>query len=86
MTKHCITHDQGGDLTELKRAIIKLGWNETVNKTYLESAGPVKLKNFFNRQSPETILMLIGIYEGVYGFINEPTPDMKRLQELKWKL
>ena len=86
MTEHHITYAHGGDLDELKRTIVRLGWAGRVGRKHGKAVSLHRLKDFFNDQSQETILMLINIHEGVYGFINKPTPDMERLQELKWKL
>lgn len=85
MTKHMLKLDQKGNLNVLFFVVEELGWKrEAVCNALGEKF--IQFGDFINSQPPETILKLIGIHSGVYGFLNKPTPNMKRLHALKWKL
>ena len=81
MTEHHLRFEQGGSIIELRKVASALGF-----KSYGNTRNNHIFRDFVNELSPETVLKLINIHEGVYGFLEHPTPDMDRLQALKWKL
>ena len=84
MTKHSLSYGQGGDIRVLHRVCASYGWNW--QSVVIKGEKFEKINVFINRQPDEIVLELIATHEGVYGFLEHPTPEMKRLQEIKWKL
>ena len=85
MTKHMLKLDQKGNLNVLFFVVEELGWKrEVICNAYGEKF--IGLGDFIAAQPAATVLKLISIHSGVYGFFKHPTPAMTRLHALKWKI
>ena len=93
---HEISYNQRGNLLLLDEMCDSLGFGAVVeaadvasrNTSVAElfSARGMAIGDFFNSLSSETLLELINVHEGVYGYLTAPSDKLTRLQELKWKL
>ena len=77
---HEISYNQRGNLLLLDEMCDSLGLSG------IQRRSNTGLSGFFNSLPSKTLLQLIAVQEGVYGFLNWPTDKLTRLQELKWKL
>ena len=85
MTEHVLHIGQDGDINKLFVVIENLGWkNQSRCNAAYEKFIPFGA--FINTLTDEEILFLISVHEGIYGFINKPTPGMDRLNAMKWKI
>ena len=80
-TLHRFLPGQRGDMNVLYKRCKALGWIES-----LPSSVERRTRKFFNDQPPEIVLELIGIHEGVHGYLNTPTKEMDRLHAMRWKI
>ena len=82
---HKISYNQRGNLALLDEMCDSLGLSIVVQAADV-SACTMAIGEFFNSLPSETLLQLINVHEGVYGYLNEPSDELSRLQEIKWKL